>query len=81
MNRTPTLIARQEDTMESFQLFFSVENDAFQECEVVEIARILRKIAVDIVRDASGDKAPRMCQTIHDINGNDIGRYAVKAKQ
>jgi hypothetical protein len=39
-----------------------------------ELARILRKIADDIENGAQYD----FFQTIHDVNGNDVGRYAIK---
>jgi hypothetical protein len=42
-----------------------------------EVARILRAIAGQL--DAAG-AVPTMYQTIRDINGNDVGRYAAKRR-
>lgn len=55
-----------------FILNLSTDNAAFEDDS--EIPRILRKIADDI--DAGKDIA--MFQTIFDVNGNDVGRYALK---
>lgn len=42
-----------------------------------ELARILRKIADDLEAGAPFD----FFQTIRDVNGNDVGRYAMKPNQ
>ena len=66
-----------------FNLYLSTDNAAFgdeterdlaDERTRVELARILRRIANDI----EDGKDISMYQTIFDINGNDVGRYALK---
>jgi nitrogen fixation-related uncharacterized protein len=60
--------------MGKFQLFFSTDNAAFDDLDS-EVVRILRETADRIEREGT----PDMFRTIHDINGNDVGRYAVKS--
>jgi len=60
-----------------FKLWFDTENVAFEDAKEVEVVRILREIANKI--EQSGD-VPGFYQTIRDINGNDIGRYAEKSE-
>jgi hypothetical protein len=61
---------------ERFTLYIQLGNDAFADGnEAAEVARILRYIARNIAHD---DAVPRTFQTIRDINGNDVGRYAIK---
>jgi hypothetical protein len=67
--------------MATFKLFIETDNAAFfddtgEVDEAPELARILRLVAEDI--EAAGE-APHQYQTIRDINGNDVGRYALKA--
>lgn len=50
--------------------------EATYESAAPELARILRKIANDIENGGQFD----FFQTIRDVNGNDVGRYALKNK-
>lgn len=59
--------------MATFRLFIDTDNDAFNPDPGPELARLLRKIA-----DRIEDDVPDHYRTILDINGNDVGRYAVK---
>lgn len=61
--------------MSKFVMYFSTDNAAFDESPAREVSRILSEIAEKI---ESQDAVPDYFQTIRDINGNDIGRYAVK---
>lgn len=58
-----------------FNLSMRVDNAAFSEDMNNEIARILRKIADKV--EASG-KSIYWYQDIFDVNGNNIGQFAVK---
>ena len=60
-----------------FKLWFDTENVAFEDAKEVEVVRILREIANKIEQSGS---VPGFYQTIRDINGNDIGRYAEKSE-
>lgn len=55
-----------------FRLFMMTDNAAFE--DEGELPRILRKVADDIERGLD----IHMYQTIFDINGNDVGQYALK---
>ena len=58
----------------TFIVKFDTDNAAFENDPSIEAARILRMIADRI--ETQG--CPEFYQTIHDINGNDVGRYALK---
>ncbi len=70
----------------SFRLNIALGNDAMRTAE--DLSAALRKVADDVDRprdsapfaetDEDGNLAPGWYQTIHDLNGNDVGRYAVK---
>jgi methionine aminopeptidase len=64
----------------TFTLKIDTDNAAFHDDDVshpgVELARILRVIADDI--ESAEPSEYRQFQTIRDINGNDVGRYALK---
>lgn len=63
--------------MSKFELWINTDNAAFADGEKpFEVARILREIADKI--DGNG-ALPDSYKTIHDINGNDVGRYAEKS--
>ena len=63
--------------MEVFTCTIRCENAAFEETPASELARILRSIAKRLETEgASG-----FYETIRDINGNDVGRWAVKPQQ
>ena len=62
--------------MATFVLKINTDNDAFEPDPSAELARILRHTAAYI--ENGGDHYIGVYQTIHDINGNDVGRYAVK---
>jgi hypothetical protein len=64
---------------EIFNLYFSVENEAFEQSPSIEIARILRDIADRIEHSTKFDLS--YYRTIRDLNGNDIGRYAIKPNE
>lgn len=57
-----------------FQLYIHTGNAAFDPDPAPELARLLRATAAFIDAGASFD----MFQTIRDINGNDVGRFALK---
>jgi len=63
----------------TFTLKVDCDNAAFEDDPAPELARILREVADGI---ESGE--PRFAgwqgwfQTIHDVNGNDVGRFALK---
>ncbi|MNK49866.1 hypothetical protein D3C87_687310 [compost metagenome] len=61
----------------TFTVNMRCDNAAFDDAPEAEIARILREMADSLEsRGASG-----FFETIHDINGNDVGRYALKETQ
>jgi len=62
--------------MKTFKLYIDLENDAFQPEASREIACILRLIAEKINNRTDEDLSKY--KTIFDINGNDVGRYAIK---
>lgn len=57
-----------------FMLNLTADNAAFDPDPGPEIARILRKIADHI--ESGGEY--EFFQTILDVNGNDVGRFALK---
>lgn len=59
-----------------FQLYIRTEEEEYAVSEDFdrEVARILREIADTV--ESSG--CPYHFTTIHDKNGNDVGRYALK---
>lgn len=61
-----------------FNLYFSMDNAVFYDNSSHEVVRILREIADKIENNYD---VPRTYQTIRDINGNDIGRYAQKPSE
>ena len=65
--------------MKEFRLNIDLEKDAFESIATYEIARILKHIADKLERDPELDI--NYYQTIIDINGNDVGRYAIKSKE
>lgn len=60
--------------MATFIVKFDTDNEAFQSDCDAEIARILRIIAVKVEQHGCGGSF----ETIHDINGNNVGRYSLK---
>lgn len=56
--------------MSGLNLYIETGNEAFQDNEREEIARILRKLAKDILADTCNDTA----YFLKDINGNTVGR-------
>lgn len=60
--------------MATFTVKISCDNAAFDECREQEIARILGAIAERITREG----LTGYYETIRDINGNDVGRFALK---
>lgn len=60
--------------MAVFTVKFDTDNAAFEDCRDYEIARILRNIADRVERDGCSG----FFETVRDINGNDIGRFALK---
>ena len=57
-----------------FTVKIDTDNAAFDPDPGPELARILRRIADHIERGDTYD----MFQTILDVNGNDVGRFAIK---
>jgi hypothetical protein len=60
--------------MSRFQLFVNTDNEAFQDDPSTELVRILRDVASRI---ECGDMYD-MFRTILDVNGNDVGGFALK---
>lgn len=58
-----------------FNLYVNCDNAAFDSNPAPEVVRILREVAQQI-EDAG--EVPDMFKTIRDVNGNDVGRYALK---
>lgn len=58
-----------------FTMSVACDNDAFEPEPWEEIARILRDAADKIERERD---ACRWFQTVRDVNGNDVGRFALK---
>jgi hypothetical protein len=63
-----------DEQLTRFTVTISTDNAAFNPDPAPELARILRAIADRIDR---GEDI-RMYQTILDVNGNDVGRFAHK---
>lgn len=60
-----------------FILHVHIENDAFQDGNCgQELARILKDVAKKIENETGDDIT--FFQTVRDINGNDVGRFAIK---
>jgi len=57
-----------------FTIKMDTGNAAFDPDPQYEVARILREIADRLERDGANG----LYQTIHDINGNDVGRWRLK---
>ena len=57
-----------------FTVNIRCDNAAFDDAPESEIARILR----DIADKLESDGASGFFETIRDINGNDVGRHALK---
>lgn len=60
--------------MDAFRLNVHTDNAAFADDPGPELVRILRAVADRI--EAEG--VPTLYETIHDVNGNDVGRFALK---
>lgn len=60
--------------MEKFTAFITMGNSAFEDAPYSELARALRSIADTLENDGPSG----FFETIRDINGNDVGRWAVK---
>lgn len=54
-----------------FLVNMTCDNAAFEADPTYEIGRILREVA----RQVEAGEATGFFQTIHDINGNDVGRF------
>lgn len=68
--------------MTTFTVKIECNNEAFNystEGEPYEIARLLRVIADKVERRSPQDLSAY--ETIHDINGNDVGRFALKGRK
>ena len=59
-----------------FRLKIDLENDAFVPHCTFEIARILGELAENIVNE--GDEHLSFYRNLRDINGNTVGKYAIK---
>lgn len=58
---------------------FNIDNAAFTDGETYdleEIGTVVREVGARI--STHGAQPPVMCQTIHDHNGNDVGRWQIK---
>jgi hypothetical protein len=66
----------------TFTLKIDCDNDAFQPDACDELAKILRHIADNIDScNGNDDQNIAYYQTVFDVNGNDVGRYALKARR
>lgn len=63
------------DQSRVFQMTVRCDNAAFEPEPWEELARILREAADKIERER---ETCEYFQTVHDINGNDVGRFALK---
>lgn len=63
------------ETAETFRLYVNLESDAFADDPRPELARLLREIAA---RVETSHQEIYWFQTILDVNGNDVGRFAIK---
>lgn len=62
-----------------FTIQMTTDNEAFADGNMAhETARILREIARRIERDGVDEEQGGTFATIHDANGNDVGRWAFK---
>ena len=59
----------------AFKLTIDTDNAAFEEDRELEVARILRHVADQLLL---GEPMAPNYETLHDINGNDVGRVAFK---
>lgn len=59
-----------------FTVQMTTDNEAFDGNMAPETARILREIAGRIERDGVDEEQGGTFTTIHDANGNDVGRWA-----
>lgn len=57
-----------------FTLKIETDNDAFRPSADYEVARILRLLAYEIEANRFHQETMGKSQTIHDRNGNDVGR-------
>jgi hypothetical protein len=62
--------------MARFVLYIDCDNDAFQPDPMPAIANILRST---VVRIEAGDNASAF-RTLHDANGNDVGRFKLSTR-
>lgn len=60
--------------MATFTIKIDTDNDAFQPDPADEIVRLLLAIAARI----QGEGLSGYYETIRDVNGNDVGRFALK---
>ncbi len=56
-----------------FKMVIEMDNDAFETGDNVELSRILRKVADDVVLQHG-----KILDKIRDYNGNTVGKYWVK---
>lgn len=59
-----------------FNLAMNMDNAAFEETPGQELSRILKRLASGLIDIAPGDTLEGK---IHDINGNKIGTWEIKA--
>ena len=59
----------------AFKLTIDTHDAAFEEDREAEVARILRHIADQLLL---GEPMAPNYETLHDVNGNDVGRAAFK---
>jgi len=64
-------------TSKRFTLYINTDNEAFSPEPEPELSRLLRKVADRIER---GHDDVSYFQTIHDSNGNNVGRFALKVR-
>jgi hypothetical protein len=62
--------------MSTFKLFIEMDNEAFQESETREVARILRRIATELENTRYGINAYDR-EKLRDYNGNTVGAITV----
>jgi uncharacterized protein YbjQ (UPF0145 family) len=64
--------------MATFRIELECDNAAFDDSPGHEIARILKRVASEIL--ASGELYPNSAQWIRDVNGNRVGTYKYESR-
>ncbi len=63
--------------MKTFKLKIELENDAFAEYPILEIADMLEKLSQKMREDCTTNNYA-FYRDLRDVNGNVVGKYAIK---